>query len=718
MSTSAPGGLSTAQSEVPDDSSGLLAPPVPLGRSRVRFRLTVASAFVVAILVVLVLAAIHLTQGTADVGLGDLLRLVVGGTDADADRTVAAVLVASRLPRLLAGLLVGVSLGAAGAALQSVARNPLASPDTLAVNAGAYVAVVGAAVVGVTLPFYLSGTLALIGGLAASGLVLVLARGGAAGPTRLILAGSAITLALHSLTTVLLVLFQQETMGLFAWGSGSIVQSGTSQVALAAPLVVVGLGGLVLVAHRLDLLALGDDTATVLGIDVRATRVVTILLAVLLSATAVTVAGPVGFVGLCAPVIVRLVARKVPGLNRHRVLIPLSGIAGVIVILGADVLLRLVLPGTYGVAVPTGVITTVFGAATLVWLARRLKDSGPAAGTRAAHVRPRTSRRALVVTAVLVALLVAATIAALLLGDRLLLTGDVLNWAADRAGKQVSFVLDQRFPRALAAILAGAALGLAGTVVQAVCRNPLAEPGLLGVTAGAGLGAVAVVLLVPGVGIVGMSVAAVVGALGTFAIVYRLAYRGGLSSDRLVLIGIGMSAGATALTTLVIVVVAPWNLNLALTWLSGSTYGRTLEHVVPVVLALLVVVPVAVLHRREMDVLALDEDTPRVLGLRLDRTRLLLLGASAVLTAAAVCAVGVVGFVGLVAPHAARALVGSRNGRVIPVSMLLGAVLVSVADTVGRTVIAPAQIPAGLTTALIGAPYFVWLLWRSRGREA
>lgn len=720
MSTSAPGGLSTAQSEVPDDSSGLLAPPVPLGRSRVRFRLTVASAFVVAILVVLVLAAIHLTQGTADVGLGDLLRLVVGGTagDADADRTVAAVLVASRLPRLLAGLLVGVSLGAAGAALQSVARNPLASPDTLAVNAGAYVAVVGAAVVGVTLPFYLAGTLALIGGLAASGLVLVLARGGAAGPTRLILAGSAITLALHSLTTVLLVLFQQETMGLFAWGSGSIVQSGTSQVALAAPLVVVGLGGLVLVAHRLDLLALGDDTATVLGIDVRATRVVTILLAVLLSATAVTVAGPVGFVGLCAPVIVRLVARKVPGLNRHRVLIPLSGIAGVIVILGADVLLRLVLPGTYGVAVPTGVITTVFGAATLVWLARRLKDSGPAAGTRAAHVRPRTSRRALVVTAVLVASLVAATIAALLLGDRLLLTGDVLNWAADRAGKQVSFVLDQRFPRALAAILAGAALGLAGSVVQAVCRNPLAEPGLLGVTAGAGLGAVAVVLLVPGVGIVGMSAAAVVGALGTFAIVYRLAYRGGLSSDRLVLIGIGMSAGATALTTLVIVVVAPWNLNLALTWLSGSTYGRTLEHVVPVVLALLVVVPVAVLHRREMDVLALDEDTPRVLGLRLDRTRLLLLGASAVLTAAAVCAVGVVGFVGLVAPHAARALVGSRNGRVIPVSMLLGAVLVSVADTVGRTVIAPAQIPAGLTTALIGAPYFVWLLWRSRGREA
>ena len=115
---------------------------------------------------------------------------------------------------------------------------------------------------------------------------------------------------------------------------------------------------------------------------------------------------------------------------------------------------------------------------------------------------------------------------------------------------------------------------------------------------------------------------------------------------------------------------------------------------------------------------SLDDDTPRVLGIRLEGTRLVALTGAAVLTATAVSAVGVVGFVGLVAPHAARALVGGRHTRVLPVAMLLGAILVSLADTIGRSVIAPAQIPAGLMTAMLGTPYFVWLLWRSRPRVA
>jgi iron complex transport system permease protein len=115
-----------------------------------------------------------------------------------------------------------------------------------------------------------------------------------------------------------------------------------------------------------------------------------------------------------------------------------------------------------------------------------------------------------------------------------------------------------------------------------------------------------------------------------------------------------------------------------------------------------------------MDLLALDDDTPRVLGVRLERSRLLVLAGAAVLTATALSAIGVVSFVGLVAPHLARALVGGLHVRVLVVAGLLGAVLVSLADTVGRTVIAPAQIPAGLVTALVGTPYFVYLLWRSR----
>ena len=130
--------------------------------------------------------------------------------------------------------------------------------------------------------------------------------------------------------------------------------------------------------------------------------------------------------------------------------------------------------------------------------------------------------------------------------------------------------------------------------------------------------------------------------------------------------------------------------------------------------ALLAITPVLVLGARRLDVLALDDDTPRVLGMGLERSRLLVLGGAALLTSTAVAAVGVVGFVGLVAPHLARALVGGLHVRVLPLAALIGAVLVSLADTVGRSVLAPAQVPAGLVTALVGTPYFIYLLWRSR----
>jgi ABC-type Fe3+-siderophore transport system permease subunit len=200
-------------------------------------------------------------------------------------------------------------------------------------------------------------------------------------------------------------------------------------------------------------------------------------------------------------------------------------------------------------------------------------------------------------------------------------------------------------------------------------------------------------------------------------VVFGLAARGGLESDRLVLIGVGVAAAADALITVVIVLTDPWSIAKALTWLSGSTYGRTLPLVAPVALTLVLAVPLLWRAHRTLDLLAVDDDTPRVVGVRLDRARPLLLGLACLLTATAVAAVGVIAFVGLVAPHAARALVGARNARALPVAALLGALLVSVADTLGRTVIAPGQLPAGLLAALVGTPYFVWLLWRSRSAD-
>lgn len=667
------------------------------------------AAAVTAALVLLVaaLAVVDITQGTAAVGVGEVFKALTGRADA-AD---ASVVIASRLPRMTAGLLVGALLGMAGTALQAVSRNVLASPDTLAVNAGSYMALGLVAVTGVSLPLLASSGVAFVGGLAAAAVVLGLSGLGT-GTVRLVLAGSALALGLTAVTEALLLLFPQETQGLYRWNQGSIAQNGFDGVLQVAPLGVLGLLGLLLVARRVDALALGDDAARGLGVPVRATRVTAVVLATLLSAAAVTLTGPIGFVGLCAPALVRALARRFRGFVRARANLPVTALTGAALVLGSDVLLRALVPTDLAVAVPTGVVTSLVGAVFLIVMATRLKDTAAAAAPDRLRIRSRALF--LTTTVVLVAVFVGVTIAAVLLGDSKLLLGDVVNWAQGRAGRTVGFVLDTRVPRVLAALLAGAALALAGTLVQAVTRNPLAEPGVLGVSGGAALGAVLLVTTVPSAGSWGVAGAALVGAAISSVVVFGLAARGGFQQNRLVLVGIGVATGTTALVSLLIVLTDPFNAAKALTWLSGSTYGRSLSDVAPLAAVLAVGVAVAALRRVELDLVSLDEDTPRLLGLSLARGRLGFLLLSVLLSATAVAAAGTIGFVGLVAPHAARALVGRQHARVVPVAVLLGAVLVCIADLLGRTAIAPAQLGAGLMTAVIGTPYFLHLLVRSR----
>ncbi|MFR9727912.1 iron ABC transporter permease [Saccharopolyspora sp. MS10] len=662
---------------------------------------------------VVVGSAVHLAQGTSAVDLLDVLRWAVGG---GAERS-AAVVVESRLPRLLTGLLVGVSLGVAGAALQSVARNALASPDTLAVDAGAHLAIVAVAAFGASLPVLGTTGVAFAGGLGAALLVISLSGLGGTGIVRLVLAGTATAYAMMSLTRILLLLFDQETRGLFAWGAGSLGQVGLDGVRALAPVVAAAVLALLALSRRLDLVHLGDDHARTLGVHVGLIRFGAIALAVLLASAAVTLAGPIGFVGLAAPALVRLLSHQVPGLHRHAALVPLSGAAGAVLLLGADVLLRALIGAQGALEIPTGVATTLIGSVFLVVLCRNVRvtassTEAPAPGARAGV----TGSRFRLLLGVLALVALGVALGSVLLGDSILLLGDVANWASGQAGPIVTNVMGNRVPRVVAALLAGAALALAGASIQAVARNPLADPGIIGVAGGAGLGAVTVITLFAGAGFWVQAAGAGVGAAVAAAAVFALAAKGGFASERLVLIGFGAQAGTQSLVTLLIALSDPWNETKALTWLGGSTYGRSFEHLVPMALALAVLVPVLMRARGELDLLSVDEETPRVLGVPVPGTRLLLLACAVLLTGTAVAGVGVIAFVGLVAPHAARALVGGRHTRVLPVAALLGGVLVCAADTLGRTAIAPAQLPAGLMTALIGAPYFVWLLSRTRAR--
>lgn len=676
---------------------GAPASAVPVGEEGRKPAVWTGVGVLVALAVVLVAVACwHLTQGTS------------GAVFADTD-----VLWGSRVPRLAAGVAVGVALGVAGILLQSLARNALASPDTLGVTAGAYLAVTALAAFGIAVPVWASGAVAFAGGIVAAGIVLGLAGGAGSSTTRLILAGTALALAFQAATSTLLILFDEETKGLLAWGSGSLSQLGLTAFLRAAPVVVVVTVLALLLARRLDILTLGDDTASSLGVPIRSTRTIGILLAVTLTAVAVTLAGPMGFVGLCAPVLARLLTRVVPSLNRHVLLIPASGLLGALVVILSDALLRAVIGAEAAILIPTGVATTLLGAIVLVLMARRLRDAGPTREPPRVRFGVR-SRLRFRITLALVALgVVGVLLLGLLAGHTWLLTGDIALWLQGQAPAPIAFALDERAPRIVAAVVAGAALALSGAVIQGVSRNPLADPGILGVTGGGGLGAVLVITSITS-STGGMIAGAVTGSLLAFALVYLLSWRGGLNADRFLLIGIGVSYFTVSLTTFLLLRSNPWDTPKIYTWLSGTTYGRVWEQVVPLAIVLVIAVPFVVMSRRELDVLSLDEDTPRLVGIRLEPVRLTLLLVAAVLAALSVTAIGVIGFVGLVAPHAARALVGARHSRVIPTAVLLGGLLVGIADTIGRTVIAPAQLPAGLVVALIGAPYFVWLLWRSR----
>lgn len=676
-----------------------------------RARITLPLVIAATVGWLIVAAVVHLTQGTADVDTATLWRVITGEDVPQA----AAVMIDSRLPRLLAALAVGVALGASGAGMQSVSRNPLASPDTTGVAAGAFLALTAGAVIGLS-PGPIGGlALAFLGGIAAAAAVIGLASGGTLSPMRLVLAGSALTLGLGAVTSVLLLVFPWQTQGLFVWGAGSLSQNGPRAVLTVVPFLVIALVILLLHGRRLDLLQLGEDAAASLGVPVAATRRAVIVCAVVLAACSVTVAGPIGFVGLIAPAIIGLLRPWAPALRRQRTFISLSAIAGVALVLTADVVLRMMFGATAGVTMPAGVLTSVIGALFLMILARRLRSSGVGealitlrAGTTFGRAHP------FVLIAGALALLVVVTIAGVLIGDRLVLLGDVWNWMRGAAAPRVEIILGSRVPRVAGALLAGICLAVAGALLQAVTRNPLADPGILGISAAAGLGAITVITIADVPSDRAVFAAALVG--GAIAALL-LAVIGRADQLRMVLVGVGIGAASQALTTLLIIGTDPWNQTKALTWLGGSTYGTTAGALLPMLVVVIVAAVVVSRTVRDLDLLQFDETTPRVLGVAVGRQRLLHIGLAVALTAVATATIGVIAFVGLVAPHAARLLIGKRHATLLPLAAVFGAILVVAGDLLGRAVLAPSQIPAGLVVALIGTPYFLWLLRRMRSER-
>lgn len=271
-----------------------------------------------------------------------------------------------------------------------------------------------------------------------------------------------------------------------------------------------------------------------------------------------------------------------------------------------------------------------------------------------------------------------------------------------------------RLPRALVAVLIGAALAVSGAILQGLTRNDLAAPDIVGINAGAGLAAVTLIVALPSVPAAYLPPAAFGGALVVALLLYALAWRGHSSPIRLILIGVGLSAVATALTTVMITFGDIYQVSQALVWLTGSVYGRSWEQIWVLLPWLMVFLPLAFLRSRDLNTLGLGDEVAKGLGVRVELERGVLLLASVALAASAVATAGTIGFIGLMSPHIARRFVGPSHGALLPVSAMTGGMLVVLADLLGRAMFAPIEIPCGIVTAAVGAPFFLYLLYRNR----
>jgi iron complex transport system permease protein len=269
-----------------------------------------------------------------------------------------------------------------------------------------------------------------------------------------------------------------------------------------------------------------------------------------------------------------------------------------------------------------------------------------------------------------------------------------------------------RLPRALVAWTVGMALAVSGAILQGLTRNPLASPGILGINAGASLAAVFLIVVFRSVPLSLLPLAAFGGGMAVATGIYLLSWRQGNAPVRFILVGIALGAIVGSLTTVLIAFGNINSVSAALVWLTGSVYGRSWEHLAALVPWLVIFLPLTMLLARDLNGFNLGDDVARGLGIPLEWRRGILLLSSASLAGAAVATAGTIGFVGLIAPHLARRLVGSVHEGLIPVAALLGELLVLGSDWVGRMAFAPIELPCGLITAIVGAPYFLYLLYR------
>lgn len=596
-------------------------------------------------------------------------------------------LVATSLVAIFAGGLLGV----VSILLQQLVKNPLASDTTLAIGTGAQLALLIVTLFIPSIAIYGGIWIAFIGAVASLALVFVLATPSHFNPLILVLAGLVVNILFAAIAGVLVLFFTERSVGILSWAAGFLGQNNW-QTSIKLALITVALGVVSMpLLKPLTLMSLDDMQAKRLGVPINAIRIGVVAITAAVTALVISEVGLIGFIGLAAASLVNAL-----GIARIGMRLLSAFVFGALLLwLTSNV--TLMLEPLLGTPIPAGAITGILGAPLIIWLILRQRRHSvdTIVPIMTAH------RKSVVWWRWAVGLVGLIALACLVVQD---ITG---------FGISTDWTLTQqyRLPRTLSAAATGVMLAVAGVLLQTLTRNPMASPEVLGISSGAALGVIGGFLLLPTFGLSnGVYALMVTGLGGAFAVLLLVIWLARkVTPAYLLLVGIGIAAMMDGIMSVVKLSGDP-RLQAMLSWLSGTTYSARPETVWYLVVIAIILFALSLLLVKPLRVLGLGLPVAQSLGVAVNFQSLALLVLVACLSTVSTLAVGPLSFIGLMVPHLATSLGAVQLEKQLPLSALLGAGVMVLADWISRYVIFPYELPAGTVAAIIGGAYFLWLI--------